>query len=455
MAKKGEILNGVIKSVKFPNKGIMHIEDETFTVVVPDTFVGQEVAARLLRKRKGNWEGRLIEVLANPEHFVTPACQYFGLCGGCSMQHMPYDAQLAHKHGQVQTLLKNQQVEGYEDLGIVPSPSQWAYRNKMEFSFGDECKDGPTALGMHRKNSTFDIITVDGCQIVDEDFSRILRYVLRYVHTYRLPFYKKKVHEGFMRYLLVRRSETTGDMLVNIVTSSQLDFDLTGLAKELAGLKTTGKVTGVLHTLSDTLADAVKPEKVTTLYGVDYLTEEILGLQFNISPFSFFQTNTKGAEVLYKTALDMVDDITSKVVFDLYSGTGTIAQIMATKAKEVYGIEIVEEAVVKAKENAALNGLTNCQFVAGDVLTEVENFHVKPEMIVLDPPREGIHPKAIQKIANFGAKELLYISCKPTSLARDLPLFAEAGYKTVKVQCVDMFPNTVHVETVALLVKEN
>ncbi|MGL5676292.1 MAG: 23S rRNA (uracil(1939)-C(5))-methyltransferase RlmD [Cellulosilyticaceae bacterium] len=455
MAKKGEIIQGVIQEVKFPNKGVMYIEELETSVTVPDTFVGQKVAARLLRRRKGKWEGKVTEVIENPAHFVKPQCQYFGLCGGCAMQHIPYTSQLEHKHDQVMTLLGNQNVTDFEDMGIVASPSQWAYRNKMEFSFGDECKDGPTALGMHRKNSTFDIITVDGCQIVDEDFSRILRYVLRYVHTYRLPFYKKKMHEGFMRYLLVRRSETTGDLLVNIVTSSQMDFDLTPLANELANLGTKGKVSGVLHTLSDTLADAVKPEKVTTLYGVDYLTEEILGLKFNISPFSFFQTNTKGAEVLYKTALDMVDDITSKVVFDLYSGTGTIAQIMASKAKEVYGIEIVAEAVVKAEENAKLNNLANCHFVAGDVLTEVENFHVKPEMIVLDPPREGIHPKAIQKIANFGAKELLYISCKPTSLARDLPLFKEAGYKTVKIQCVDMFPNTVHVETVALLVKEN
>lgn len=455
MAKKNEIINGLIEKVKFPNKGIMYIEEERIPVLVPDTFPGQKVRVRLQRKRKGTWEGRALEHLENPAHFVKPSCEYFGLCGGCAMQHLSYENQLKHKHEQVQTLLQNAGVTGYEDMGILGSPSEWAYRNKMEFSFGDACKDGPMTLGMHRKNSTFDIITVDGCKIVDEDFNMILRFVLRYAQSFNLPFYKKKIHEGFLRYLIVRRSETTGDLLINIVTTTQRDFDFTELANYLVDLGTKGKIAGILHTYSDTLADAVKPDSTRVLYGKDAFTETILGLQFNISPYSFFQTNTKGAELLYKTALDMPQDITSKVVFDLYSGTGTIAQIMATKAKEVYGIEIVEEAVEKAKENAKLNDLTNCHFVAGDVLKEVENFHVKPELIVLDPPREGIHPKAIDKIIGFDAKELLYISCKPTSLARDLPVFEQSGYKVEKVCCVDMFPHTHHVETIAYLVKES
>ena len=452
MAKKGDIVTGIVESVKFPNKGMLNIEG-IGAVQAPDALVGQELEVRLLKRRKGMWQGKVVSVVANPPHFIEAECDYFGLCGGCALQHVPYENQLEDKHQQVMTLLENQGIEGFEDLGIIASPSKWEYRNKMEYSFGDTCKDGPMALGMHRKATTFDIVTVDGCRIVNEDFSKILRYVLRYVQQEQLPFYKKRSHEGYMRYLLVRRSETTGDLLVNIITSSQIDFDFKELAKQLTELGTEGKVTGVLHTLSDTLADAVKPDETRVIYGVDYLTETLLGLKFNISPYSFFQTNTKGAEVLYKTALDLVEDITSKVVFDLYSGTGTIAQIMATKAKEVYGIEIVEEAVVKAKENAKLNGLTNCHFVAGDVLKEVENLKVKPEMIVLDPPREGIHPKAIDKIISFGAKELLYISCKPTSLARDLPIFEQAGYKVKKVGCVDMFSQTHHVETVVLMTK--
>ncbi|MGL4345537.1 MAG: class I SAM-dependent RNA methyltransferase, partial [Cellulosilyticaceae bacterium] len=333
MAKKQEIVQGKIESFSFPNKGTLFIE-EGVPVQVADALPGQEVSVRLQRKRKGKWEGRVMEVISNPEHFVKPECEYFGLCGGCSIQHMPYDLQLTHKHEQVMKLLTKAGVTDFEDKGVIASPSQWAYRNKMEFSFGDTCKDGPLALGMHRKNSTFDIITVDGCKIVDEDFSTVLRYVLRYTYANNLPFYQKKTHEGFMRYLLVRRSHTTGEMLVNIVTSTQLPFEFTELAKELVTI-TNGKVTGVLHTLSDTLADAVKPDSVTLVTGRDYLTENIVGLNFNISPFSFFQTNTAGAEVLYKTAIGMMEDIENKIVFDLYSGTGTIAQIMATKAKKV------------------------------------------------------------------------------------------------------------------------
>jgi 23S rRNA (uracil-5-)-methyltransferase RumA len=452
MAKKNEIVEGRIEEVIFPNKGVLYIEDG-IPVQVADTFTGQKLSVRLIKKKKGIWEGRVIEVLENPEFFEMPACEYFGLCGGCSLQNVPYAKQLAHKHSQVMTLLEDKGVTDFEDVGILPSPNAFKYRNKMEFSFGDACKNGPMALGMHRKRSTYDIITVDGCQIVDEDFSMILRYVLRYVMVNNLPFYHKVSHIGYMRYLVVRRSETTGDLLINLVTTTQMTFDFSALAKELNALGTKGKIRGVLHTQSDVLADAVKPEKVTTVWGQPDLEETLLGLKFHLSPFSFFQTNTKGAEVLYRAALDMFDSLQNKVVFDLYSGTGTIAQIMATEAKEVYGIEIVAEAVQKAIENAAENGLANCHFICGDVLKQVETLTVSPDCIVVDPPREGIHPQAIAKIADFNAKEIVYISCKPTSLVRDLPIFQTYGYQIKKIQCVDMFPQTHHVESIVLLTK--
>ncbi|OON99649.1 MAG: 23S rRNA (uracil-5-)-methyltransferase RumA [Epulopiscium sp. Nele67-Bin004] len=445
--KKNEIICGKIHKVNFPNKGIMYIDDNT-PVVVADSLVGQELEVRLGRKRKSKWQGFVVQTIKNPDYFIEPACKYFGVCGGCSLQLLPYDKQLEHKETQVKNILP--EIEKF--TGIVASPSDFEYRNKMEFSFGDAYKDGPMELGMHRKRTTFDIITVDGCKIVDPDFSVVLREVLNYMVDNDIPFYKKKVHEGTARFLVVRRSQTTGELLINLVTSSQGGYDFLELANYIAGLDI--KVAGFLHTISDTLADAVKPETVKVLYGRDVLTEEILGLKFEISPFSFFQTNTKGAEVLYSTALGMLSDIEDKTVFDLYSGTGTIAQIMALRAKKVYGIEIVAEAVEKAKENAKLNGLTNCEFVAGDVLEMVDNLTVVPDTIVVDPPREGIHPKAIQKIANFGAKEILYISCKPTSLAKDLIAFGEAGYEIVKMCAVDMFPQTVHVESVALLAKK-
>jgi 23S rRNA (uracil-5-)-methyltransferase RumA len=449
MPKKKQIIEGQIEDAVFPNKGVLYLEGEP--IYVTGTFKGQTVKAQIFKKKNKKWEARLLEVLQAPDYFISPACDYFGSCGGCSMQQIGYDTQLTLKHQQVTQLLEEAQITGYEDLGVLGSPEQLGYRNKMEFSFGDAVKGGPMTLGMHKKNSTYDIITVNGCKLVDPDFTAVLEHTLSYCTQHHLDYYKKLMHTGFMRYLVIRKSKSLGGMLINIVTSSQNDFKFDALAKELAALKLEGHVTGVLHTITDTLADAVKPDKVDLIYGTDTITEKILGLEFKISPFSFFQTNTLGAEVLYKNALNLISDMNNKIVFDLYCGTGTITQIMATQAKKVYGIEIVEEAVAKAKENAAFNKLTNCVFIAGDVLTEVDNLTETPDIIVLDPPRDGIHPKAIQKIINFNAKELLYISCKPTSLARDLPILEAAGYRVDKLLCVDMFPQTPHVETVVKL----
>ena len=212
-----------------------------------------------------------------------------------------------------------------------------------------------------------------------------------------------------------------------------------------------GTLNGILHTVNDSLADAVINEGTKVLYGKDYIYEELLGLKFKITPFSFFQTNSLGAEVLYTKTREFVGEIDNQVVFDLYSGTGTIAQILAPVAKKVVGVEIIEEAVVAARENARLNGLDNCEFIAGDVLKVIDDIKDKPDMIVLDPPRDGIHPKAIDKIIDFGVNKIVYVSCKPTSLARDIEIFEARGYKVKKVCCVDMFPGTGHVETVVLL----
>ena len=219
-----------------------------------------------------------------------------------------------------------------------------------------------------------------------------------------------------------------------------------------------GRFKGVLHTQNDSVADVVKNEGTDVLYGDSYFYEELLGLKFKITPFSFFQTNSLGAEVLYETAREFIlgddkDSLNGKTVYDLYSGTGTIAQLMASVCKEVVGVEIVEEAVCAAKENAALNGLDNCKFIAGDVLKVLDEIEEKPDYIILDPPRDGIHPKAIGKIIEYGVDNMVYISCKPTSLARDLQIFMDRGYRVEKICCVDMFPNTYHVETVVLLSK--
>lgn len=310
------------------------------------------------------------------------------------------------------------------------------------------------SLGLHKKGSTYDVLTACDCKIVHEDFTKILTCVLAYFKERNASYYHKISHEGYLRHLLVRRAENTGEILVNLVTTSQEEWDLMPLVQEVLGLPLEGKVVGFLHIINDSLADIVKSDETKVLYGQDYFYEELLGLKFKITPFSFFQTNSLGAEVLYSTAREFVGETKDRTIFDLYSGTGTIAQILAPVAKEVIGVEIVEEAVTAAKENAEANGLTNCSFLAGDVLKVIDEIEEKPDFIVLDPPREGIHPKALPKIVDlYRCEKMLYISCKPTSLARDLVEFAKYGYRVEKVCCVDMFPGTVHVETVVLLSK--
>jgi 23S rRNA (uracil-5-)-methyltransferase RumA len=450
--KKGQQFEATIESVEFPNKGKLRLEDRDITI--KGTIKGQKVKFQVQKLRKGKAVGRLLEVTQpSPMEDVNPSCPHFGACGGCFYQTVSYENQLKIKEAQVKELLDGV-CSDYKWDGIKGSPNQWGYRNKMEFSFGDEFKDGPLALGMHKKGGFYDIVTVTGCKIVDEDYTKILSCVLEYCQEQGFSFYHKMSHEGYLRHLVVRRSVSTGEILVNMVTSSQNTHDFMPLVDKIRNLDLNGELSGFLHTMNDSLSDVVQSDKTHVLYGKDYFYEHILGLKFKISPFSFFQTNSKGAEVLYETARGYIGETKDKVIFDLYSGTGTIAQMLAPVAKKVIGVEIVEEAVEAAKVNANLNGLTNCEFIAGDVLKVIDDVKAKPDFIVLDPPRDGIHPKAIQKIINFGVDSMVYISCKPTSLARDLEVLEAAGYKMVKACAVDMFPNTVHCETVALLVRK-
>ena len=463
--KKGDIFEGIVDRVDFPNKGIVEAEGER--IVVKNTIPGQKIQGVLTKKRKGKCEGRLLQVL-EPAAAERPeeACSHAGSCGGCIYQGLPYEEQLKIKEGQVKSLLDEVIADGtYEFQGIKASPLERGYRNKMEFSFGDEWKDGPLALGMHKRGSFYDIVTTPGCRIVHPDFCRILTATRDYFEELNAPFYRKLQHKGYLRHLLVRRAVKTGEILVDLVTSTQREWmekDAAETAEQrileswkdrLLALPLEGKLTGILHTENDTLADVVQNDRTEILHGQDYFYEELLGLRFRISPFSFFQTNSLGAEVLYETARSYVGETKDKVVFDLYSGTGTIAQILAPVAKKVVGVEIVEEAVEAARVNAVLNGLENCRFIAGDVLKVIDTLEDKPDLIVVDPPRDGIHPKALGRIIDFGVDRIVYISCKPTSLIRDLAVLQERGYRVEKVCCVDMFPATGNVETVVLLSK--
>ena len=458
--KKGQIAEGRIDHVVFPNKGIA-VTEEGDRVIVKNTIPGQKVSFLVNKVRKGKAEGRLLETVEKSPLEEEASCPHFGECGGCTYLSLPYEEQLKIKEAQVRGMMEEaiQDKCEYEWLGIKGSPKQAEYRNKMEFSFGDAFKGGPLALGQHKRGSFYDILTVTECQIVDEDFRSILKATVDFFGEREVSFFHRLTHVGYLRHLLVRKAVKTQEILVDLVTTTQMeeDADLLNQWKDvLCALPLKGELKGVLRTKNDSVADVVRNDGTEILFGQDYFYEELLGLKFKISPFSFFQTNSLGAEVLYETAREFIlsdnaDELKGKVVYDLYSGTGTIAQMLAPVAKEVVGVEIIEEAVEAAKENAALNGLSNCKFLAGDVLKVLDTIEEKPDYIVLDPPRDGIHPKAIEKIINYGVENMIYISCKPTSLARDLEIFLARGYEVKKICCVDMFPNTVHVECVIMM----
>ena len=455
--KKGQVWEGIVKEVDFPNKGKVFLPEEDRTVIVKNTVPGQKIRFSVNKIRKGKAEGRLLEVLKPSEKEIPSVCPHFGQCGGCTYQNLPYEEQLAMKESQIKKMMDEAVNGKYVWEGVKPSPVKQAYRNKMEFSFGDEYKDGPIALGMHKRGSFHDIVNVTDCQIVDEDYRKILDCTLEAARESGLLYYHRMRHTGYFRHLLVRKAVKTEEILVDLVTTTETDAQafLDTWVKKLLELELDGKMAGILHTKNDSVADVVKDEGTEVLYGQDYFYEELLGLKFKITPFSFFQTNSLGAEVLYETAREYIGDINEKVIFDLYSGTGTIAQILAPVAKKVVGVEIVEEAVEAAKENAALNDLDNCTFWAGDVLKVIDELGEVPDLIMLDPPRDGVNPKALMKILNFGVDRLVYIACKPTSLARDLEMIQGRGYKVEKISCVDLFPNTYHVETVAVLSRKS
>ena len=450
--KKKQIFEGVIERVEFPNKGFVFVPEENKYVVVKNGIPGQKVRFMVNKFKRGQAEGRLMEVLeSSPLETRKPVCSIFPECGGCMYQTMAYEEQLKMKSAQIKEILDKAAKTEYEFEEIKRSPKEFGYRNKMEFSFGDEFKDGPLSLGLHKKGSTYDVLNATDCKLVHEDMTKVLSCVLTHFKELGATYYRKLAHEGYLRHLLLRRADTTGEILVNLVTTTQDDYDMSPLVEKLLALELEGKIVGILHILNDSLSDVVQSDETRLLYGQDYFMEEILGLKFKITPFSFFQPNSRAAEVLYSTVREYIGDIHDMTVYDLFSGTGTISQVLAPVAKKVIGVEIIEEAVEAAKENAKRNGLNNCEFIAGDVFKVLDDIKEKPDVIVLDPPRDGIHRKALPKILDYGVDNIVYISCKPTSLARDLEMIQQKGYKLVKAVCVDQFCHTVHCETIALL----
>ena len=433
----------------FSNKSFGTWDDRTVTV--KGGIEGQTVGVKL-KKKKSNPKGSIEEVIERSPLETEEGCPHKNKCGGCRYQSLSYENELLLKEGMYRNLFEREGLSYLMFEEVKPAPNIEAYRNKMEYTFGDEYRDGPLALGMNKKKSFYEVVDVRQCNIVHRDFTKILEEVLTYFNRLGKEKFNRIRHVGFLRHLVIRRSEKYGEILINLVTTTNDSFDYDRFVDMIRSIDLVGEVVGILHTENDSMGDVVQADRINSLYGRNYIRENLLGLEFKISPFSFFQTNSLGAEKLYTIAREYIGE-DNDIVFDLYSGTGTIAQIIAPVCKKVVGIEIVEEAVDMARENAKLNKLDNVEFLAGDVLEAVDDLNYRPNLIVVDPPREGINPKAIGKIIDFDPEVFVYISCNPVTLVRDLEVFKDRGYKVVKMTGMDMFPRTPHCETLVRLEK--
>ena len=389
---------------------------------------------------------------------LCPAAEH---CGGCIYQGVEYAEQYRQKDKAIRRLLSKHDIDETIYLGMEPAICTGGYRNKMEYTFGDLEKGGELELGMHYKGCWMSIITTDECQLVPESFNLVLRAVLEFCRSKGYRPYHRKTHEGLLRNLVVRCGVRTGELLVNIVTASDGEanganafFDEEGFRDALLGLDTADmKIVGIMRTFNDSLADAVIDESHKVLWGRDYYNEEILGLQFKVNEFAFFQTNIDAVERLYSDVLEVVPDVNGKTVYDLYCGTGTISQLMASKARDVYGIDIVEDSIEAARSNTELNGISNCHYICGDVKEKLDEIPEKPDVIVVDPPRVGIHDKAVAMLCRYGIDEIVYVSCNPKTLCINLDSFRANGYEIRSIKAYDNFPMTKHAECICLLSK--
>ncbi len=453
--RKKEVVTLEIK--EFSLDGTSKAYGDGKKISIKHAIPGQKATVYIKKLKGDRGEGKIVDII-EPSYLETEeVCPHFSVCGGCSLLSVSYENQLQLKKKALQDWFCKKGHEEFHTLDIVGSPVSQEYKNKMEFTFGNEEKDGALTLGMHMRNRSNSIVFVEYCRIIDEDYRKILSCTKNYFEEKNLPFYHIMHREGYLRHLVLRKGKNTGDISINLVTTTQITFDLSEYVQKLLQLNTDGKIRGILHTENDSFSDALIPEKVNCLYGDMIFRDKVLEKEFNISPFSFFQTNTKGAEVLYTQVRRVVKQALQgreeETIFDLYSGTGTIGILLSDIAKKIISIELIEEAVDMARENAEQNGVKNVEFVAGDVAKEVGKREERPYLIVLDPPRSGIHPKAMADILQFQAEKIVYVSCNPKIFADELTIFKKIGYQVTEKIAIDQFPNTNHVESVVLMSK--
>lgn len=446
-------------------KAVAKAEDGRI-VFINNAVPGDIVNVQTTKKRKGFFEGSAISFSKYSEKRVEPICPHFGTCGGCKWQNMGYEHQLFYKHKEVEQNLKRiGKIELPEFEPILGSEKQYFYRNKMEFSFSDskwltldqirssEIIENRNALGFHIPGMWDKILDLDKCFLQADPSNTIRDFVKAKAEELNLSFFNTRNQEGFLRTLMIRTSSTQEVMvLIQFYYEDKENREL--LLKAIA--EEFPQITSLLYVINSKGNDTIYDQEIGLFYGRDHIFEEMEGLKFKINAKSFYQTNSEQAYELYKITRDFANLSGSELVYDLYTGTGTIAQFVAKIAKKVVGVEAVPDAIEAAKENALLNKIDNAEFYVGDMKKvfneEFINTHGKPDVVITDPPRDGMHADVVQQLLNLEAQRIVYVSCNSATQARDLALLDEK-YKVIKVQPVDMFPQTHHVENVVLLEK--
>lgn len=458
--KKNEELVLKIENVAFGGKGIGRYKD--YVIFVPNSIPGDKVSVRITKRKPGFGEARVLQMIDSSPLRQDAPCKYFEWCGGCTWQNISYEQQLKFKQDHVKESLKH--LAGVEDVEVsIPIHAEkiWSYRNKMEFSFSDRkwllphelgemSIDKSFALGLHVPGTFDKILSIDECLLQSDTANEILIYINQYCRNNNLKPYGIRSHQGFLRFLVIRESNATEELMVNIITAYE-DFKILNLLAEQLSKKFP-QIVSIINTINDKKAQIAYGDKEYTLFGKDFITEKLFDMEFKISANSFFQTNTRQAEKLYSTVLDFASVEKRNIVWDLYCGTGTISLIMAKYAKWIFGFELIESSIKDARKNAERFGITNTNFYEGDLLDNLNGIKEKPDIIITDPPRSGMHHKVCDFLNNSTAQKIVYVSCNPTTMARDIKILNE-NYRLLKIQPVDMFPQTYHIECVTLLEK--
>ncbi|MDA3862079.1 MAG: 23S rRNA (uracil(1939)-C(5))-methyltransferase RlmD [Melioribacteraceae bacterium] len=477
--KKGEILEFDIESYAYEGKGIAKIDyteedqpesDKKFVVFVDGSYPGDKVTAQIRRKKRGYAEARVEEVLFPSKDRVEPRCSYFGTCGGCKQQDLDYSAQAKYKEEQEKDLFER--LGGFENFEIEPivqSEKTFYYRNKMEFSFANkrwltkdeigtegEVADRNFALGLHIPRIFDKVLDLKECFLQSEESNQIMNFTRNFFKSKKASIFSTKTHEGYLRHLVIKQASNTTDLMVNLVTSSQNDEWMEEYSTKL--MEVVPSITTIVNNVNTKKSQTAYGDFENNYIGDGYIYDKIGDFKFRISANSFFQTNTTQAANLYQIALNYADLKGDEIVYDLYSGAGTISIYVSKNSKEVYAFEAMDSAVKDAKNNNKLNDIDNVTHLQADLnrsfLPIVDHKSApKPDVIVLDPPRAGMNPKTVKDLINLAAPKIVYVSCNPATQARDIKLLAEVGYKLIKMQPIDMFPQTYHIENVALLVK--